>query len=97
MDLRRIEAIGVGRLKKEFHELLRQLEAGVHYQLLRFDKPVAALIPYGDYVALSELARQDALTRALLQGKGYEPGSMTAEQFLDLLAAGLREVSDAGR
>lgn len=97
MDLRRIEAIGVGRLKKEFHELLRQLEAGVHYQLLRFDKPVAALIPYPDYVAFTELARQDALAKALLQGKGYDPASMTVQQFLDLLAASLREVSDASR
>jgi antitoxin (DNA-binding transcriptional repressor) of toxin-antitoxin stability system len=47
---------GVGRLKKEFHELLRQLDAGVHYQFLRFDRPVAALIPYLDYVAFTELA-----------------------------------------
>lgn len=97
MDLRRIEAIGVGRLKKEFHELLRQLEVGVHYQLLRFDKPVAALIPYLDYVAFTELARQDALARALLQGKGYDPESMTEQQYLDLLAANLQEVSHGNR
>jgi antitoxin (DNA-binding transcriptional repressor) of toxin-antitoxin stability system len=97
MDLRRIEAIGVGRLKKEFHELLRQLEAGFHYQLLRFDKPVAALIPYLDYVAFTELARQDALAKALLQGKGYDPESMTEQQYLDLLAANLREVSHGNR
>lgn len=97
MDLRRIEAIGVGRLKKEFHELLRQLEAGVHYQLLRFDRPVAALISYPDYVAYTELARQDALAKALLQGKGYDPESMTEQQYLDLLAANLREVSNGNR
>jgi antitoxin (DNA-binding transcriptional repressor) of toxin-antitoxin stability system len=97
MDLRRIEAIGVGRLKKELHELLRQLEAGVHYQLLRFDKPVAALIPYADYVDYTELARQDALAKALLQGKGYDPESMTEQEYLDLLAANLREVSNGNR
>ena len=30
-------------------------------------------------------------------GKGYDPASMTAQQYLDLLAAHLREESDASR
>lgn len=91
MDLRRVEAIGVGRLRKEFHELLPQVEGGAHYLLLRFDKPVAALISHADYLAFSELARQDALAKALLQGKGYDPGSLSTEEYLDLLAQHVKE------
>lgn len=95
MDLRRIESVGIGRASNQLSELLRQVEAGVHYLLLRFDRPVAALISHGDYLALSELARKDALAKALLQGKGYDPASMTDQQYLDLLAANLKEGSDA--
>ena len=91
MDLRRVESIGVGRLRKEFHELLPQVEAGVHFLLLRFDKPVAALISHSDYLEFSELARQDALAKAVLQGKGYDPASLTVEQYLALLARHVRE------
>jgi antitoxin (DNA-binding transcriptional repressor) of toxin-antitoxin stability system len=91
MDLRRVESIGVGRLRKEFHELLPQVEAGVHFLLLRFDKPVAALISHADYLEFSELARQDALAKAVLQGKGYDPASLTVEQYLALLARHVRE------
>ena len=91
MDLRRVEAIGVGRLRKEFHELLPQVEAGVHYLLLRFDKPVAALISHADYLHFSELARRDALIKALLQGKGYDPESLSIEGYLDLLARHVKE------
>lgn len=96
MDLHRVEAIGIGKARRELYELLRQVEAGVHYLLLRFDKPVAAIVSPADYQAYAELARRDALSRALLQGKGYDPASMTAEQFLDLLAAHVREVNHAG-
>lgn len=91
MDLRRVEAIGVGRLRKEFHDLLPQVEAGVHFLLLRFDKPVAALISHADYLHFSELARQDALAKAVLQGKGYDPATLTVELYLDLLAKHVRE------
>ncbi|MFA5892066.1 MAG: hypothetical protein WDA27_14120 [Actinomycetota bacterium] len=92
MDLRRIESIGVGRLRKEFHELLPHVEAGVHYLLLRFDKPVAALISHSDYLHFSELARQDALAKALLQGKGYDPTTLSVQDYLDLLARHVKEV-----
>jgi len=91
MALRRVEAIGVGRLRKEFYELLRNLGAGVHYILLRFDKPVAALISHEDYLAFSELARKDALAKALLQGKGYDPAALDVQQYLDLLARHVKE------
>lgn len=91
MDLRRVESIGVGRLRKEFDELLPQVAEGVHFLLLRFDKPVAALIPHGDYLRFSELARQDAPARALLQGKGYDPDSLSTEDYLGLLAQHVKE------
>ncbi len=95
MDLRRVEAVGIRRASNELSELIRQIEQGVHYLLLRFDQPVAALISHADYLSFSELARQDSLAKALLQGKGYDPSSMTAQQYLDLLAANLKEGSDA--
>ena len=97
MDLRRVESVGVGRASNELSELIRQVDQGVHYLILRFDHPVAALISHADYLTFSELARQDALAKALLQGKGYDPASMTVQQYLDLLATQLREGSDASR
>ena len=87
MDLRKIESIGTGKARKDLYEVLRQVEDGTHYVLLRFDRPVAALISHADYVAFSELAQQDALAKAVLQGKGYDPSSLGVQQFLDLLAA----------
>jgi hypothetical protein len=37
------------------------------------------------------------LAQALLQGKGYDPSKLTAQEFLDLLAAHVKEEdSDAG-
>lgn len=87
MDLRRIESIGTGRARKDLYEVLRRVDEGTHYLLLRFDHPVAALISHADYLAFSELARQDALAKAVLQGKGYDPASLGVQQFLDLLAA----------
>lgn len=97
MDLRRVEAVGIRRASNELSELIRQIEQGVHYLLLRFDQPVAALISHSDYLAFSELARQDALAKALLQGKGYDPDTMSPQEYLNLLAANLKEGSDAGR
>ena len=87
MDLRKIESLGTGKARKDLYEVLRQVEEGTHYVLLRFDRPVAALISHHDYVAFSELAQQDALAKAVLQGKGYDPSSLGVQQFLDLLAA----------
>ena len=95
MDLRRVEAVGIRRASNELSDLVRQLEHGAHFLLLRFDKAVAALIPEADYREFSELARRDSLARALLQGKGYDPNSMSAQEFLDLLAAHVKEESDA--
>lgn len=97
MDLRRVESVGIRRASNELSELVRRVEQGVHYLLLRFDKPAAALISHVDYLAFSELARQDSLAKALLQGKGYDPRSMTVQQYLDLLAAHVKEGSDASR
>lgn len=95
MDLHRVEAIGIGKARRELYDLVRQVETGVHYLLLRFDRPVAAMVSHEDYQAFSELARKDALFRALLQGKGYHPASMSVEEFLDLLASHVREVNHA--
>lgn len=93
MDLHRVEAIGVGRLRRELYDLLRSTEKGVHYLLLRFDHPVAALISHADYLNFSELSRKDALARALLQGKGYDPATLTVQEYLDLLAAHVKEAT----
>lgn len=95
MDLHRVESIGIGRAAKDLYEILRKVEAGVHYLLLRFDKPVASLISHSDYLHYTELARQDALAKALLQGKGYDPDDLTPQQFLDLLATHVKEERDA--
>ena len=97
MDLRSVEAVGIRRARDELYEILRRVEGGSHFLLLRFDHPVAVLISHADYVELSELARRDALARALLQGKGYDPAKLSAQEFLDLLATSVKEGrSDAG-
>jgi len=97
MDLRSVESVGVGRARRDLYEILRQVEGGAHYLLLRFDRPIAAVISHADYLAFSELARKDALARALLQGKGYDPTKLSAQEFLDLLAKNVKEGrSDAG-
>ena len=97
MDLRKIDSVGIGKARKDLYDLLRRVEAGTHYLLLRFDRPVAALISHSDYLAFSELARQDALVRAVLQGKGYDPSSLSVQEFLDILADHLKGEADAGR
>jgi antitoxin (DNA-binding transcriptional repressor) of toxin-antitoxin stability system len=96
MDLHQVESVGVGRARRDLYEILRRVEGGAHYLLLRFDRPIAAVISHADYLAFSELARKDALARALLQGKGYDPAKLTAQEFLDLLAAHVKEGRDAG-
>jgi antitoxin (DNA-binding transcriptional repressor) of toxin-antitoxin stability system len=96
MDLRSVESVGVGRARRDLYEILRQVEGGAHYLLLRFDRPIAAVISHADYLAFSELARKDALARALLQGKGYDPTKLSAQEFLDLLATHVKEGRDAG-
>jgi hypothetical protein len=96
MDLRQVESVGVGRARRDLYEIFRQVEGGAHFLVFRFDRPVAAVISHADYLAFSELARKDALARALLQGKGYDPAKLTAQEFLDLLATHVREGSDAG-
>jgi hypothetical protein len=96
MNLRRFESVGVGRARRDLYEILRSVEGWAHYLLLRFDRPVAAVISHPDYLAFSELGRKDALARALLQGKGYDPAKLTAQELLDFLAAHVREGSDAG-
>ena len=95
MDLRKVESIGTGKARKDLYEVLRQVEEGTHYLLLRFDRPVAALISHADYVAFSELARQDALAKAVLQGKGYDPGNLSVQEFLDLLATNVKGEANA--
>lgn len=97
MDLRKIESVGIGRARKDLSDILRGVEGGTHYLLLRFDRPVAALISHPDYLAFSELARQDALAKAVLQGKGYDPKTITLQQFLDILAGHVKGAADAGR
>lgn len=96
MELHRVEAVGIGRLRKDLYDVIRQVEGGTHYLLLRFDQPVAALISHADYLALSELARKDALAQALLQGKGYHPESLSVQEFLDLLDVHVKGGTDAG-
>jgi antitoxin (DNA-binding transcriptional repressor) of toxin-antitoxin stability system len=97
MDLRRVESVGIGKARKDLYDILRRVEGGSHYLLLRFDRPVAAVISHPDYLAFSELARQDALMRAVLQGKGYRPASLSVEEFLDILADHVKGGADAGR
>lgn len=95
MDLRKVESIGTGKARKDLYEILRQVGEGTHYLLLRFDRPVAAVISHADYLAFSELARQDALAKAVLQGKGYDPASLSVQEFLDLLATNVKGEANA--
>lgn len=97
MDLRSVEAVGIGRARKDLYGILRGVQGGTHYLLLRFDQPVAALISHADYLAFSELARQDALAKAVLQGKGYDPTTLSVQEFLEILAGHVKEETDAGR
>jgi antitoxin (DNA-binding transcriptional repressor) of toxin-antitoxin stability system len=90
MDLRKVQSIGTGKARKDLYEILRQVEQGTHFLLLRFDRPVAAVISHADYLAFSELARQDALAKAVLQGKGYDPSRLGVQEFLDLLATNVK-------
>jgi antitoxin (DNA-binding transcriptional repressor) of toxin-antitoxin stability system len=96
MDLRKVESIGTGKARKELYDILRRVEEGTHFLLLRFDRPVAAIISHADYLAFSELARQDALAKAVLQGKGYDPSRLSVQEFLDLLAANVKGEANAG-
>lgn len=90
MELHRVEAVGIQRARNGLTDLLRRVEEGVHYLLLRFDHPVAALISHRDYVHYTNLARKNALTRAFLQGRGYDPDDLTDEEFIRLLATQLK-------
>jgi antitoxin (DNA-binding transcriptional repressor) of toxin-antitoxin stability system len=96
MDLRKVQSIGTGKARKDLYEILRQVEQGTHYLLLRFDRPVAAVISHADYLTFSELARQDALAKAVLQGKGYDPSRLSVQEFLDLLAQNVKGEANAG-
>jgi antitoxin (DNA-binding transcriptional repressor) of toxin-antitoxin stability system len=96
MDLRKVESIGTGKARKELYDVLRRVEEGTHFLLLRFDRPIAAVISHADYLTFSELARQDALAKAVLQGKGYDPASLTVQEFLDLLATNVKGEAHAG-
>jgi len=95
MDLRKVQSIGTGKARKDLYEILRRAEQGTHFLLLRFDRPVAALISHADYLAFSELARQDALAKAVLQGKGYDPSRLSVQEFLDLLAQNVKGEANA--
>ena len=97
MDLRKVESVGIGKARKDLYDILRRVQGGSHYLLLRFDRPVAALISHADYLAFSELARKDALARAVLQGKGYDPTTLSVQEFLDILAGQVKGGADAGR
>lgn len=97
MDLRQVKSVGIQRVRSTLSDILKEVEAGIHFLVLRFDQPVAALLPHRDYVHYTELARKDGLAKALLRGKGYDPESLTEDEFLNLLAAHVKEGSDAGR
>jgi antitoxin (DNA-binding transcriptional repressor) of toxin-antitoxin stability system len=97
LDLRQVKSIGIQKARSALSEVLKEVEAGIHFLILRFDQPVAALIRHQDYVHFSNLARRDALARALLRGKGYDPDSLSEDEFLDLLASHIKEGSDASR
>lgn len=96
MGLRQVQSIGIQRARSALSEVIKQAEAGVHFLILRFDQPVAALIPHRDYLNLIEVARKDALANALLRGKGYDPDSLTEDEFLSVLAGEIRKESNAG-
>ncbi len=97
MDLYQLKSIGIQRARSGFSDVLKEVETGVRFLILRFDQPVAALIRHEDYVDYTQIARRDALARALLQGKGYDPESLSEEAFLKLLATHVKEGSDASR
>jgi len=97
VDLYEVKSIGIQRARSGFSDVLKEVEAGVRFLILRFDQPVAALIRHEDYVHYTQLAHRDALARALLQGKGYDPESLSEEAFLKLLATHVKEDSDASR
>jgi antitoxin (DNA-binding transcriptional repressor) of toxin-antitoxin stability system len=46
-----VESVGVGRARRDLYEILREVEGGAHYLLLRFDRPIAAVISQADYLA----------------------------------------------
>lgn len=97
MDLHQVKSIGLQRVRSALSDVVKEVEAGIHFLILRFDQPVAALIRHQDYVRFTELARKDALARALLKGKGYDPDSLTEDEFINLLAAQVKEETHAGR
>lgn len=97
MDLRQVKSVGIQKVRSTLSDILKEVEAGIHFLILRFDQPVAALIRHQDYVRYTQLDRRDALARAVLRGKGYDPDSLSEDEFLNLLASQVKEGSDAGR
>lgn len=96
MDLRQVKSVGIQRVRSTLSDILKEVEAGIHFLILRFDQPVAALIRHQDYVRYTQLDRKDALAKAVLRGKGYDPDSLSEDEFLNLLASQVKEGSDAG-
>lgn len=85
MDLRAIDTVSVRQLKDELSELLRQVEAGNHFMVMRRLDAVAALIPSVDYRHYQGLLRREALVMALLRGRGVDLEEFTTDRFIDLL------------
>jgi prevent-host-death family protein len=85
LELRRVESVGIRRAKVDLSELLRQVESGVRFTILRRHEPVAALVPHEDFLLFLELERREALASALLRGRGIESHDLSTERFIDLL------------
>lgn len=91
VDLRTVESVSVRRVKDELSDLLRKVESGAHFMVMRRLQAVAALIPSEDYQHYQELIRREALVNALLRGRGLELDDLTTEGFIDLLDAHVRK------
>lgn len=85
MDLKLVESVSIRRAKDELSDLLRQVEAGAQFLIMRRLEPAGALISHADFQRFQELLRREGLAEALLRGRGIEATELSTDRFIDLL------------
>ncbi len=88
MDVPHPTPIGIRQLRDNMRSLVGRLQRGEHYLVLRNNRPVAALIPYEDLLALTDAARRLTAAEAALRSKGVEPAKLSTGELVRLGSRG---------